>query len=65
MTTKKAPLCVGDRVHRPELGTGTVVPSGPYFDQPFQVRLDDGRYVSSVEEDGSMPYIPGVWSRIP
>lgn len=57
-------LKLGLRVTNGEV-RGTVVKPGPYGDQPFQIKGDNGVYYSFIEEDGSAAYSKHiVWKPI-
>jgi len=62
-------LKVGDRVQEVSSAklkrTGTIIPAGPYGDQPFQVKLDSGNhYVDGVYSDGTVHQSDMVWEVI-
>lgn len=65
MPEPEALLKVGDRVVNNNGHKGTVRLSGPYGDQPFQVKADScGRFCCGVWSDGTVHQSDMVWEVI-
>ena len=61
---EKVQLSVGDLVEKQDGIRGRVLPAGPYGDQPYQVLDVNGRYFSSINEDGTSAIKEDTWKKV-
>ena len=58
-------LKAGDQVIRESDGTiGTVLMSGPYGDDPFQIQDTEGYYHAFIDDNGFSRYNADVWNKV-